>query len=52
VPAGSLVRIPRPDYARPAPVAAAFYIAWASTDAVHDQPGTYLALCAPLVARR
>jgi hypothetical protein len=49
VPAGSLVRIPRPDYARPAPVAAAFYIAWASTDAVHDQPGTYLARCAPLV---
>jgi hypothetical protein len=49
VPAGSLVRVPRPDYARPEPVAAAFYVAWASTDAVHDQPGTYLALCAPLV---
>jgi len=49
VPAGSLVPVPRPDYARPASVAAAFYIAWASTDAVHDQPGTYLALCAPLV---
>jgi hypothetical protein len=49
VPAGSLVRVPHPDYARPAPVAAAFYIAWASTDAVHDQTGTYLALCAPLV---
>jgi len=49
VPAGSLVRVPRPDYARPASVAAAFYIAWGSTDAVHDQPGTYLALCAPLV---
>ena len=49
VPAASLVRVPRPDYARPAPVAAAFYVAWASTDAVHDQPGTYLALCAPLV---
>ena len=49
VPAGSLVRVPRPDYARPASVAAAFYVAWASTDAVHDQPGTYLALCAPLV---
>jgi hypothetical protein len=49
VPAGSLVRVPGPDYARPASVAAAFYIAWASTDAVHDQPGTYLALCAPLV---
>jgi hypothetical protein len=49
VPAGSLVRVPRPDYARPASVAGAFYIAWASTDAVHDQPGTYLALCAPLV---
>jgi hypothetical protein len=49
VPAGSLVRVPRPDYVRPASVAGAFYIAWASTDAVHDQPGTYLALCAPLV---
>ena len=49
VPAGSLVRVPHPDYARPASVAAAFYIAWASADAVHDQPGTYLALCAPLV---
>ena len=47
--AGSQVRVPRPDYARPASVAAAFYVAWASTDAVHDQPGTYLALCAPLV---
>jgi hypothetical protein len=30
-------------------VAAAFFAAWASTDAVHDQPGTYLARCAPLV---
>ena len=49
VPAGSLVRVPHPDYARPASVAAAFYVAWASTDAVHDQPGRYLALCAPLV---
>jgi hypothetical protein len=47
VPAGSLARVP--DYARPAPVAAAFYTAWGSTDAVHDQPGRYLALCAPLV---
>ena len=49
VPAGSLVRVPRPDYSSSASVAAAFYVAWASTDAVHDQPGTYLALCAPLV---
>ena len=49
VPTGSLIRVPHPDYARPASVAAAFYVAWASTDAVHDQPGTYLALCAPLV---
>jgi hypothetical protein len=49
VPAGSLVGVPHPDYTRPASVAAAFYVAWASTDAVHDQPGTYLALCAPLV---
>jgi hypothetical protein len=48
-PPGSLIRLPRPDYARAVPVAAAFYVAWASTDTVHDQPGTYLALCAPLV---
>ena len=49
VPPGSQVRVPRPDYTRPASVAAAFYVAWASTDAVHNQPGTYLARCAPLV---
>jgi len=49
VPTGSLVRVPRPDYGRSASVADAFYVAWASTDAVHDAPGTYLALCAPLV---
>ncbi len=49
VPAGSLAGVPHPDYARPASVAAAFYVAWASTDAVHDQPGRYLALCAPVV---
>ena len=49
VPPGSQVRVPRPDYTRPTSVAAAFYIAWASTDAVHDQPSTYLARCAPLV---
>jgi hypothetical protein len=49
VPSDSLVRAARPDYARPPSVAAAFYVAWASTEAVHDQPGTYLALCAPLV---
>ena len=49
VPSDSLVRVPHPDYARPPSVAAAFYVAWASTDAVHDQPGTYLARCAPLV---
>ena len=49
VPADSLVDVPRPDHARPASVTAAFYVAWASTDAAHDQPGTYLALCAPLV---
>jgi hypothetical protein len=49
VPAGSLVRVPRADYARPASVAASFYVAWGSTDALYDQPGRYLALCAPLV---
>jgi len=49
VPAGSLVRVPVPDYASPQSVAGAFYVAWASLDSVHDQPGTYLARCAPLV---
>jgi hypothetical protein len=30
-------------------VAAAFYAAWASADAVHDGPGAMAARCAPLV---
>ena len=47
-PPGSLVRVPRPDYADPASVAAAFYVAWAGTDAVHDGPDAYAARCAPL----
>jgi len=47
--AGSLVRVPRPDYSDPASVAAAFYIAWASADALRDGPDTYVARCAPLV---
>jgi hypothetical protein len=47
--AGSLVRVPHPDYSDPASVAAAFYIAWASLDPLHDGPGAYLARCAPLV---
>jgi len=47
--AGSLVRVPVPDYASPESVAAAFYVAWASADAVHDGPGTFAARCAPLV---
>ena len=46
--AGSLVRVPAPDYASAASVAAAFYIAWASVDAVHDGPGTMAARCAAL----
>ena len=46
--AGSLVRVPVPDYASPASVAAAFYIAWASADAVHDGPGAFAARCAPM----
>jgi hypothetical protein len=49
VPGDSLVRVPRPDYSDPASVAAAFYIAWAGTDAVHDGPGAYVARCAPVV---
>jgi len=36
-----LVRVPHPDYADPASVASAFYIAWASVDAYADR-------CAPL----
>jgi hypothetical protein len=47
--AGSLVRVPRPDYSSPASVAAAFYVAWGSTDAIHDGPDTGAARCASLV---
>jgi hypothetical protein len=46
--AGSLVRVPRPDYSFPASVAAAFYVAWGSTDAIHDGPDADAARCAPL----
>ena len=49
IPAGSQVRVPVPDYASPASVAAAFYVAWGSVDAAADQPGTSAARCAPLV---
>jgi hypothetical protein len=45
---GSLVRVPRPDYADPASVASAFYIAWASVDTIHDGPDAYAARCALL----
>lgn len=48
-PAPSLVRVPRPDYARPGSVAASFFTAWASVDAVHEGPQAYLARCADLV---
>jgi hypothetical protein len=47
-PSASLVRVPRPDYTSPASVASAFYIAWASVDAVHDGPDAYAARCAPV----
>jgi len=47
-PPASLVRVPRPDYASPESVAAAFYTAWASVDTVHDTPGSFAARCAPL----
>jgi hypothetical protein len=47
----SLVRVPRPDYADPASVAAAFYVAWGSVDAVHDRPAAFVTRCAPLVTR-
>lgn len=52
VPPGSLVRVPHADYSSAASVAAAFYVAWASTDAVHDGPETYIARCAPLVTAK
>jgi hypothetical protein len=48
-PAPSLVRVPRPDYGKPSSVAASFFTAWASVDAIHDKPGAYLARCADLV---
>jgi len=48
-PAASLVRVPRPNYARPGSVAASFFTAWASVDAIHDGPDAYLARCADLV---
>jgi len=47
-PSAPLVRVPHPDYADPASVASAFYIAWASVDAIHDRPDAYAARCAPL----
>jgi hypothetical protein len=46
---GSVAQTPAPDYASPASVAAAFYVAWASVDTVHDGPGAMAARCAPLV---
>ena len=46
---GSPVLPPAADYASPASVAAAFYVAWGSVDAVHDAPGAMVARCAPLV---
>jgi hypothetical protein len=46
--AGSLVRVPRPDYADPASVAAASCTAWGGVDAVHDGPLSFAARCAPL----
>lgn len=47
-PPTSLVRVPRPDYASPVSVAAAFYTAWADVDTVHDGPDAFAARCAPL----
>ena len=46
---GSLVHVPQPDYASAASVAAAFYVAWGSVDAVHDGPTAFAARCTPLV---
>ncbi len=45
----SLVRVPPPDYANPASVAASFFTAWASVDAIRDGPDASLTRCAGLV---
>ena len=42
-PARPAVAVPRPDYADPASVAAAFFTAWASVDAVDDRPAASVA---------
>jgi hypothetical protein len=47
-PSASLVVVPHPDYADPVSVASAFYIAWASVDAIHDGPDADASRCAPL----
>jgi hypothetical protein len=46
--AGSLVRDPRLDHSEPASAAEVLCIAWASVDALHDGPDTYVARCARL----
>jgi len=43
------VRVRPPDYANPASVAASFFTAWASVDAIHDDPDASLVRCASLV---
>lgn len=48
--AGSLCRVPRPDYSSPASATAAFYVARGSTGAIHDGPDACAARCAPLAA--
>lgn len=48
-PPAAVIRVPQPDFANPASVAASFFTAWASTDSVHDGPGAYLARCSALV---
>ena len=48
-PARPAVAVPRPDYADPASVAAAFFTAWASVDAGDDRPAAFVARIAPLV---
>jgi len=50
LPGGSLpaIRVPRPDFGRPASVAAAFFTAWASVD-TRDSPDASLRRCANLI---
>jgi hypothetical protein len=48
-PAQIKIRVPRPDYANPASVAASFFVAWASVDSINDGPDSTFVRCAGFV---